>query len=258
MDPEVLRKSDIRSLSTKDLDDDGIANPLGAYLQWSRTTHEPLSFNKLFPRTKVTKWLCGILFKISLPADRSSQDWNILIYAPLNLAIFIRILIHLHELGYLAHWLSEALVQILEDQVTTFARPPETSLTIAEARRGNPTKRLTTAPFITEMVTLTAMSLPSLPFGVITSALPNVAHIYRYKIAFKLLTQFGDGISLPVFVLVFWDDVLAETVLGFDFDGYPKLRQILHPDGYTRYIPIQIAKIQEFRQHGLKIITTLQ
>ncbi|KAL8757870.1 MAG: hypothetical protein Q9199_001898 [Rusavskia elegans] len=111
MDPEVLRKSDIRSQNTKDLDNDGTANPLGAYLQWSRTTHEPLLIQQIISSHESYQMVVRHLFKISLPADRSSQDWDILIYASLNLTIFIGILIHLHELGYPAHWLSEAFVK---------------------------------------------------------------------------------------------------------------------------------------------------
>ena len=102
------------------------------------------------------------------------------------------------------------------------------------------------------------MFLPLLPFAVITSALPNVADIYEYKIAFKLMTYFKDGLGLPVFVLIFWDDELAETVLGYDLDGFPEMRQIFHPEGCTRYIPIQKEKLQEFRQQGLRMMTTFR
>ncbi|KAI4220875.1 MAG: hypothetical protein LQ349_007983 [Xanthoria aureola] len=259
MDPDVLRKSDVRSLTSKDLDDDGVIHPLAEYLHWPRTSHFPLPFDQLLPRSKITTWLFTMFFKIVLPADRGSQAWDILIYAPLNLTIFIRILSHLNELGYPAHWLSAALVQILEDEVTTSARPPETSpLSLAEARRENSTKRLTTAPFVTEMVIMTAMFLPLLPFAVITSALPNVDRIHEYKIAFKVKTHFKDGLGLPVFVLIFWESELAETVLGYDLEGFPEMHQIFHPEGCTRYIPIQKEKLQEFRQQGLKMMTTLR
>ncbi|KAL8658086.1 MAG: hypothetical protein Q9226_001290 [Calogaya cf. arnoldii] len=237
MDPEEVRKTDIRSLSSIDLDDHGIPYPLTEYLHWIRTTQGPLSFDQLLSRPKLTAWLFTMFYKIVLPADRSSQEWGKLIYAPLNLTIFIKILIHLQELGYPAHWLSGALVQILDDQVTTSARPPESSpLNIAEAQRENPTKHLTTAPFMAEMATLTAMFLPTLPFAVITSKLPEVTQIHEYKITFTILTHPGDRIGLPVFVLIFWDDVLARGVLGVLLDGFPEIRQLLHPDGRLRIV----------------------
>ena len=128
LDPKTIRSKDIRSLSTIDLDDNRTINPLAQYLQWSRTSHVPLSFSDLLPRAKLSKWLFTMFFKITLPANRKGQDWDhTLIYAPLNLTAFFRLLIHLQQVGYPSHWLSETLVQILEDQVITLARPPQTS-----------------------------------------------------------------------------------------------------------------------------------
>lgn len=44
MDADVLSKSDIRSLSSMDLDDHGITYPLAEYLHWERLNHWPLAF----------------------------------------------------------------------------------------------------------------------------------------------------------------------------------------------------------------------
>ena len=115
LDLETIRSKDLRSLSTVDLDD---AGSLAKYLQWSFTSHEPLAFSELLPRPKLNSWLFTIFFKIAIPVNRKSQDWHhTLIYAPLNLTIFFRLLIHLHQVGYPSHWLSDVLVQILENQV---------------------------------------------------------------------------------------------------------------------------------------------
>ncbi|KAL8759612.1 MAG: hypothetical protein Q9199_000656 [Rusavskia elegans] len=259
MGPERVRKTDIRSLSSIDLDDHGVPYPLAEYLHWNRTNHGPLSFERLLPRPKLTTSLFTMFYKIVLPADRSSQEWGELVYAPLNLTIFIKILIHLHGLGYPAHWLSEPLVQVLKDQVTTSARSPESSpLHIAEAQRQNPTKHLTTAPFMAEMTTLTLVFLPTLPFAVIITTVPEVAQIHEYKITFKILIQPGDRIGLPVFVLIFWDDTLAKGVLGAPLDGFPEIRQILHPDGRLGHTSIPREEVQKLRQQGLRMVTTFQ
>ncbi|KAL8948848.1 MAG: hypothetical protein Q9183_007652, partial [Haloplaca sp. 2 TL-2023] len=202
MDPDTLRKSDIHALSTKDLDDSNVPLSLASYLHWTCPSRDPLPFDELLPHAKVTTWLFSIFFKIATPADRSRQVWEETIYPPLNFTIFFRILIRLHQFGYPAHWLSEALVQILEGEVSTSARSPETSpLSIVEAQRTNPIERLKTAPFVMEMATLTAMFLAMLPFAVMTNVLPDVGQIYEYSIAFELSIYHHRGIGLPVFPL---------------------------------------------------------
>lgn len=259
LDPETIRSKDIRSLSTIDLDDDGTINPLAQYLQWSRTSHVPLSFPGLLSRAKLSKWLITIFFKITVPANRKGQDWHHkLIYAPLNLTAFFRLLIHLQQVGYPSHWLSEILVQILEDQVITSARPPQTSpLSIQESQRDYPMKRLSTAPFVVEMATLTAMFLPLLPFSVITEALPALDKIHEYTIYLRPLPE-EPGSQVPIFVLLFYRKSLVEDVYDITPFGPPELRPIVHPEGDKESSQAKLKKLDILRQRGIRLVTTFK
>ena len=259
LDPETIRSTNIRSLSTIDLDDDGTINPLAQYIQWSRTSHDPLSFPNLLPRAKLSKWLFTIFFKITVPANRKGQDWHhTLIYAPLNLTVFFRLLIHLQQVGYPSHWLSEILVQILEDQVITSARPPQTSpLSIQESQRDYQMKRLSTAPFVTEMATLTAMFLPLLPFSVITETLPALDKIHEYTIYLRPLPE-EPGSQVPIFVLLFYHESLVEDLYDEVPFGPPELRPIVHPEGDKERSQAKLKKLDTLRQKGVRLVTTLK
>lgn len=185
---EALRTVDLKSMCTKELDtlemDGSIAqNPLTVYFRWHRTNDTAADPSALFPRSSFHRWLFALFFKIVLPVNRSGQIWDELIYCPLNLTIFFRALVHLKEIGYPSRWLSETLVQIIENTVTTSTRPPRTSpLDIEEARKEHQMKKLSTTPFVTEMKTLAATFEPILPFAVISHAVPALESIYRLKI----------------------------------------------------------------------------
>ena len=180
---EDLRNVNLKSmctleLDTLDLDGGPSINPLGEYFKWRRTNTSPLDFSSLLPRPALQKWLFALFLKIALPVNRTSQPWDTLIYCPLNLTIFFRTLIHLHKTGYPSHWNSEVLIQIIENKFTTSARPPQTSpLDIKEAQTLNPLKKLSTAPFVTEMKTLATIFQPILPFALITDDLPPPTNI---------------------------------------------------------------------------------
>lgn len=121
--------------------------------------------------------LCAF-FKIVLPVNRSGQIWDELICCPLSLKIFFRVLVHLNEISYPSHWLSETLVQIIENTVETSTRPSKTSpLDIEEARKEHKMKKLSMAPFVTEVKTLAVIFEPVLPFAVIGQAVPALESI---------------------------------------------------------------------------------
>lgn len=254
---EDLRKVDLKSmctleLDTLDLDGGPSINPLGEYFEWRRTTTSPLDFSFLFPRPALQKWLFTMFFKIVLPVNRASQPWDTLIYCPLNLTIFFRTLIHLHTAGYPSHWISEVLVQILENRVTTSARPPQNSpLDIKDAQRRNPMKKLSTAPFVTEIKTLSTIFQPILPFSLITDALPAPTSIFSYTMSIEPMPC--GATDLPVNILLFFHEERVKAALGEDFLlNTPGLRRVLHPEFEGQ----SGDKYRSLQQGGLKMMTT--
>ena len=254
---EDLRNVNLKSmctleLDTLDLDGGPSINPLGEYFKWRRTNTSPLDFSSLLPRPALQKWLFALFLKIALPVNRTSQPWDTLIYCPLNLTIFFRTLIHLHKTGYPSHWISEVLIQIIENKVTTSARPPQTSpLDIKEAQTLNPLKKLSTAPFVTEMKTLATIFQPILPFALITDALPPPTNISSYTTAISPHLH-GAG-DLPANILLFHHEKLLKSAFGESCPWKtPSLRRALHPEFEGQFD----EKYRTLQKEGLRVVTT--
>ena len=172
------------------------------YIRWQKIKAKPHSFSLLLSRPALTKWLYALFLKLAIPFYRPPEDWMQLIYTPLNLTIFLRLLTQLRDIGYPSHWLTDILANILENDVVTTARPPETyPLKIDEAHSEHPLKRFQVRPFMPEMRTLTTIFQRILPFSVMTSTLPPPNRIHHYSVSLPSLHE--ESAQLPVFALVF-------------------------------------------------------
>ncbi|KAK3080588.1 hypothetical protein LTS18_015033 [Coniosporium uncinatum] len=193
--------------------------PMMDYQEW-QLLHggERWAYPLLHPRRKTEQWLYRHFFKLVLSYPRPRGGLS-LMYAPLNVIMFFRLLAKLHHLGYPAHWLSEALASILQDDVRTTGRPPRSSpVTFAETKSEFPERKLSTAPFVAEMTTLAALWLQALPFGIISDQIPDVRTVHCYHMGFEGI-DLQPG-RLPVIVLVF-------TAPDLDV---PNLRKLLLSD----------------------------
>ena len=139
----------------------------------------PSTFADLIPREKLETWLYRLLLKLAIPASREIQSF-VLIYSPLNFTVFYRLLLHLNNVGYPAHWLSRVLDNLLEGKITTTARPPRSDpMKIKETKAAMPTLTQSVQPFVAELSTLASMWQPALPFGVLSPAQarhPEIPH----------------------------------------------------------------------------------
>ncbi|KAI9717305.1 MAG: hypothetical protein M1812_004832 [Candelaria pacifica] len=225
--------------------------PLASYISWQRLSTAPHPFSSLLPRADLNKWLYGLFFKLALPVHRRSLDMA-LVNAPLNLTAYFRVLIHLHELGYPAHWLSTVLTNILENTVATTARPPQTvPLDIAEVRQRNPAKKQTTAPYIPEMATLAVLFERFLPFSLITPVLPSLDSIHHYTMETQEVS-YTDS-SAKSNVLIFYDHRRLTDVCA----GPPmNLRLLFDPTDCE--LDENAPKVRKLRETGLIMMTTFE
>lgn len=109
------------------------------------------------PRPTVETWLHRLFFKLCIPKERQIVNME-LIFSPLNLTAFVRLCIHLHSIGYPAHWIGGVLEDILSRHITTKAWPPRSDpLKIREVKNEMPPLKQSTAPFVAELSTLVSM-----------------------------------------------------------------------------------------------------
>lgn len=149
-------------------------------------------------------WLKRLFLKIALPKDKRDIESWVMIYSPINFTIFLRLLVHLHNVGYPSHWLSATWAEILSGTITTSARAPKTEpLSIKEGNATMPAFQQSTVPFVAELTTLTALWQPVLPFTVPTPKLPVVQDVHKYSIRFQSVPD--RAANVPTFILAFYN-----------------------------------------------------
>jgi hypothetical protein len=163
-------------------------HPMRHYYAYRRSQFRHSKLHELNERADVEHWLHTMLFKIALPVCR--DEFMAQVYSPLTFATFFRLLVRLYELGYPAHWLSDVVSSILNNQLHTTARFPRTSpLTIAESKQKNTRIHVDIAPFLLELSNLAAMWLAELPFGIANPLrIPCLSNIKQYKVRFTEIT----------------------------------------------------------------------
>ncbi|CZR68941.1 uncharacterized protein PAC_18842 [Phialocephala subalpina] len=148
-------------------------------------------FSCLLPRKAFTKWFYGLFFRLALPYEQDLLQNSKIIFSPLNFTILLRLITHLHILGYPSHWMSDVLNNIIESKVTTTARPPRTKpMRPADVRREYRSCHLCTAPFAQEMATLARLFEPLLPFSLTVANIPQESDIYEYHFSIPSYQSF--------------------------------------------------------------------
>ncbi|KXS97941.1 hypothetical protein AC578_3388 [Pseudocercospora eumusae] len=196
--PSDLAK--VFQVSMEPLEDPNEGMATCSYTIWH---HHPSSKNlqDLMSREKLETWLFRLFLKIALPVEKLLIQDNALIYSPLNLTIFFRLLLHLHNVGYPSHWLSGIWTEILSGKITTSARPPKTEpLSLKEVKTPMPVTDQSTKPFVAELSTLTTLWQPILPFTLPATNLPLLHEIHKYTIRFNSVSDHASNI--PTFILL--------------------------------------------------------
>lgn len=178
------------------------------YLVWERRPARKLLRGKdMLPRTKLEKWLYAFFLKICLPYPRGKYS-DRPVYSPLNLTALIRLVSHLAEIGYPAHWLSGVLSALCARNITTTARPPRREATTpADVDATVPALEMIIAPWRAEFTTILSIWSRLLPFGFIAppGAVVPPAEIAEFSVTFPVFEDKETQLRVPHFVLLFWN-----------------------------------------------------
>lgn len=165
--------------------------------KWKPTQSSAEPTSQLLSKDATSTWLYGLFFKLALPSNRQPISPLMRVHSPLDLSTFYRLLVHLTELGYPGHSLSQVIVSILTDNVTTSARPATSQvLTGPEviAWKTNVKRTFCVALFFAKMSTLAAIFTRDLPFAIITNAeiVPPLSNIRKCTVCFPHLPHDED------------------------------------------------------------------
>lgn len=147
-------------------------------------------------------------------AQQTKTEWTRVVLPPLNLRIYFRVVMHLHQLGYPSHWLSEILVTIIENKVVSSVRKFETCpLKPSELTKKHPLRKLSTTPYVPEMTTLTVLFQRILPFAVLTPLpLPKTIHCFSIKIPIDRNKEDTSSNHSNDAILVFYRSSLMKSI----------------------------------------------
>lgn len=186
--------------------DVGLSMMLTNYLMWESVGRHKLALSERMPRAMLFRWLYSHFFKLCLPFPRPTSDFT-LVYAPLNMTTFMRLLDLVAELGYPAHWISSIVSAVASGEITTAARAPRKYvLTPAAIDRTHESRTISVRPWTDEFTTLATMwrgVWPGCPLVLTKELLPPLGSIGEYAIRFPDFA--ATDLGFPHFALVFWD-----------------------------------------------------
>lgn len=195
------------------------------------------------PRERLENWLYRLFLKLAIPAHKHLIQSYVLIYSPLNLSVFYRLLLHLSNVGYPAHWLSGVLDNLLKGRINTTARAPRSDpMKIKETKASMPSLSQSVKPFVAELSTLASIWQSALPFGVLSTKIPRTQEVRKYCINLTGVLENVDNVA--VFVLAFYQVLMLPL--------QPSFRTLLLDDEEGQKDP----QVSTLREKGLHIFTT--
>lgn len=176
------------------------------YHMWESVGRRKLALPERVPRAMLFRWLYSQFFKLCLPFHHPTSD-IMLVYAPLNMTTFMRLLDLVAELGYPAHWISSIVSAVASGEIATTARAPRKYvLTPGAIDRTHESRTISVRPWADEFTTLATMwrgVWPGCTLVLTKESLPPLGSIGEYSIRFPDFT--ATDLGFPHFMLVFWN-----------------------------------------------------
>ncbi|KAI1213605.1 uncharacterized protein F4807DRAFT_193787 [Annulohypoxylon truncatum] len=182
------------------------------YHRWERCNSDTTPLERLMSKTDLSRWLHAHFLKICLPFRRPTTT---LVYAPLNMTMFMRLLTLMGELGYPGHWLSDIIKSLGSGEIKTAARAPRKFLLNPTIVDGvHPLRTMCVKPWNAEFTTLVTQWRDLFRFTTVMSGgiLPPPEIIMEYSIKVPLVG--ADGLQQPHFMLVFWNQRKYGELMG--------------------------------------------
>ncbi|KAK7020202.1 hypothetical protein VNI00_017815 [Paramarasmius palmivorus] len=126
----------------------------------------PLPLCRLPSRAETHSWLTRVLLGLLAPCKAGTNMGRV--HNPHTLTMFVKLLIHMHTVGYPSHWLSDYLHLVLHDEivtdVVTYTGAPPAPLDFM-GRTGQ-RRKVNLQPYQAEFETILALSYEAIPFHV--------------------------------------------------------------------------------------------
>ncbi|KAI0649800.1 hypothetical protein C8Q79DRAFT_923284 [Trametes meyenii] len=132
----------------------------------------PRPLSELASREELTPWLTRVLFNTLIPGRSRPPPENVRL--PHTLVAFFGLLVHLHRVGFPAHWLSEFLARVLSGSMVSDIAPYAGiwPIPLEDMYRRVSSRRVRVDPWLIEFENIIATAYYAIPFPV-ASILPS-------------------------------------------------------------------------------------
>ncbi|KAI0366581.1 hypothetical protein BV20DRAFT_1124210 [Pilatotrama ljubarskyi] len=131
----------------------------------------PRPLSELASRDELTSWLTRVLFNTFITGHSQLPPNNVRL--PHNIVAFFGLLMHLHRVGFPAHWLSDFLARVLSGRMTSDIAPyhGEWPIPVQDLKRRVQPRTVRTDAWLVEFENMIATEYYAIPFAIAT-ALP--------------------------------------------------------------------------------------
>lgn len=132
----------------------------------------PRPLAELATRDELTTWLTRVLFNVFISGRTQPSPNNVRL--PHNLVAFFGLLMHLHRVGFPAHWLSDFLARVLSGRMLSDIAPYTGlwPIPVSDGNRRVRARQVRTDPWLVEFENIIATAYYGIPFSIAT-ALPK-------------------------------------------------------------------------------------
>lgn len=153
---------------------------LGCQIKWTHTYDgptlklpfclipcaHPLPPAQLQSRIAMEQWLQRVLIRILSPPTPQAAS-GFVIFLPSTIRTFVHLLVHVKNLGYPAHWMSDMLEKILHDNLESEYRPAsQLPIPVSDINRVQLRRKMQISPWMADIELVVGTALESLPFAV--------------------------------------------------------------------------------------------
>ncbi|KAI0884846.1 uncharacterized protein GGS22DRAFT_189057 [Annulohypoxylon maeteangense] len=219
--------------------------PMIHYHRWEGRKSGAIPLEQMMSKMSLCKWLHAHFLKICLPSYRHEICR---VFAPLNMTMFMRLVVHMGHLGYPGHWLSEIIKSLSSGDIHTAARAlPRPALGPNAVDKNNALRAMCVKPWRAEFTTLVTQWKELFPFATVipSGILPSPEIITEYSIKIPLVPS--NNLSQPHFMLVFWN----QRKYGEPPDGIYRL--LLDDENGD-----MTTSAQKIRSDGINILSTFK
>lgn len=213
----------------------------------------PRPLTELASRDELTTWLTRVLFNTFVAGRTKDLPGNVRL--PNNLVAFFGLLMHLHRVGFPAHWLSDFLARVLSGRMLSDIAPytGKWPIPVSDGLHRVRARHVRTDPWLVEFENIIATGYYGIPFAIATalpvdfSRDPEDIQVWEAKVTRALFVE-SLSPSEPTTRLLFYCPALVDPE-----ETIEKMRAIFEEKASPAPGSFFVLTAQEYVQYRIRV-----